>query len=262
MSPRLSRTALGLCLLMLAVSPALAAREGRGGARGGQAAEKAHKTAPEKAAADKLPQNLKDLVAKQIPGSKVLDFEEQTEETRHLFFIDVQNGDKKETLLCSGRAQYLGILDPADDPNDDDDATYLDPATAPDAVRVALSKHLGKTPVASLSFEVDKERFFYIAEYEQAGKTHFATFTLQGDLTEEETDLPVADLPAAVRASVLAAHPHATLDSASTLQIKKATTYAVDITDDQKHLELILAPDGAIHSTDTLDDEPDTRPAK
>ncbi|HVX86627.1 MAG TPA: hypothetical protein VH253_17730 [Phycisphaerae bacterium] len=224
----------------------------RGEARGGKAGAPAESQ-------ETLPANVQALVEKQVPGGTIVSAEEQVDEGRHLYFVKVQTegaGGKMVTVLASGRAQYLGILDASDDDDLNDDATYLEVDTAPAAVRSAISKAVGDAKVNALSFEVDGERFFYIAEFDKEGKTHFDTFTLQGELTEEETDIAVTDLPAAVKAGVSKARPAAKIDSASEVVAKKQKSYAVDVTDGGKKFELMVSEAGAVASSESLDDDP------
>jgi ATP-dependent protease HslVU (ClpYQ) ATPase subunit len=105
--------------------------------------------------------------------------------------------------------------------------------------------------------------FFYVAEYEKEGKTHFATFTLQGELTEEETDIAVADLPAAVKAGVAKAKPGATIDSASEVvekgEAKQVKTYAVEVTQARKTFELVVGEGGKVLSSEAVAEEGVTR---
>lgn len=235
------------------------ARSGRGG---GRAAARGEKAGAQQEAQETLPANVEAMIEKQVPGGTITGAEEQVDSGRHLYFVKVQTAGaagKTETVLASGRAQYLGIVDASDDdPNDD--STYLEVETAPAAVRAAITKALGDAKVNALSFEVDGERFFYIAEFEKDGKTHFDTFTLQGDMTEEETDMAVADLPATVKAAVTKARPNTTIDSASEVVARKQRSYAVDVTDGGKKFELMVSAAGAVTGTDPLDD--DGAPAK
>lgn len=216
-------------------------------------AQKAEAKAEKAAEKNELPGNVREMVMKQLPGGTITGVEEENDDTRHLYYVAVETAGKKVTLLGSGRAQYLGIVDPEDDPNDD--VTYLEVETAPEAVRGAIKKQLGETKVESLSFEVEKERFFYVAEYEKEGKTHFATFTLQGELTEEETDIALADVPAAVKAGVTKAKPGGKLESASEVVAKKAKTYAVEVRDGQRLFELVVSEAGVVQSSEVVEGE-------
>jgi hypothetical protein len=234
-----------MCGVVLVMGGAVSAANEKPAKPGAQAQKAAEK--------NELPANVRAMVEKQLPGGTITGAEEETDDGRNLYYVAVETGGKKVTLLGSGRAQYLGIVDAEDDPNDD--ATYLEVETAPEAVRAAIKKQLGELKVESLGFEVEKERFFYVAEYEKEGKTHFATFTLQGDLTEEETDIALADVPAAVKAGVAKARPGGTIDSASEVVAKKKKSYAVEVRDSGKVWEVVVSEAGVVESSEVVEGE-------
>jgi len=206
--------------------------------------------------ADALPEAVRASVTKHLPDGKIVSFEHHVEDRRHLYFVDVKRatGDAV-TLLASGRGQYLGLVE-EDEDGDDSGDVFIDLDTAPGGVKDAVAKYFGNAEVDSLFMEVEAERFIYCAEQTTGNTTRWASFALQGALVSEETEVPLDQLPAAVKDAVTKAHPVAKMDSASLVKEKEPakTYYVVDIANSKGvKLELTVATEGTIQSSDPID---------
>jgi len=201
-----------------------------------------------------LPDAVRATVTQHLPDGKITGFEHHVEDRRHLFFVDVKraNGDDV-TLLASGRGQYLGLVEE----DEDEDDVFIEQATAPAAVKAAVAKYFGKPEVDCLFMEVDGERFIYCAEQTTGKKTRWASFTLQGGLTEEEEEVAVADLPAAVKDAVAKAHPTGKIESASLVKPREPEKphYSMDVIERGKTWTLTATPEGRIDSNEAADED-------
>jgi hypothetical protein len=192
-------------------------------------------------------------VTQHLPDGRITGFEHQVEDRRHLFFVDVKRADGGEvTLLSSGRGQYLGLVEE----DEEEDDVFIEQATAPPAVKAAVAKYFGKPEVDSLFMEVDGERFIYCAEQTVDKRTRWASFTLQGALTEEEEEVPPTDLPAAVKDAVTKAHPAGKIDSASLVKPREPEKphYAIELIERGRNWTLTVSGDGRIDSTEADED--------
>jgi hypothetical protein len=252
----------GCCFLLLATGwEAGGAYGARKGAKGGGANAAVPATQPA------LPAPVQKTVTDHFPNGTVVGYERENEDLRNLFFVDIKNDGKTVTLLASGRGQYLGVV--SEEPGDDDDNVYLDAANAPPAVQQAIWKYFAPTtksdkpaePVTldCLFMEVEKAQFIFCAEKTTGNITKWISFSLTGELKEEETELPLADLPAPVKEGVMAAHPQATLDSASIVKSEGKTYYTVSIATPTQKLILTVGKDGTVQNTEN-DDSTATKP--
>jgi len=233
------------CLLMVLVSSVSAAPPG----------EKQKGQAPAAADQGPLPGPVQATVNRRFPDAKVLGFEHQVEDQRHLYFVDLEVNKKEITMLASGRGQYLGVVE--EDNADDSGDVFIEFDSAPQPVKNAIEKHFDKEPIDSLFMEVDEEKFFYCAEKTKAGVTRWLSFTPQGILTEDETEVSLKDLPAEVTAGIRKSRPRATLQSASLVKASgppPETHYSVDIVDGKEELTLTVTPGGEVQSAEPSDD--------
>jgi hypothetical protein len=250
------RTRLAVPLTALCILAALGA---------GRKGPKAEKPDPSQANDQPLPAPVQATVDQHLPGSKVTGYEHEADQGRQLFFVDVTtDAGKSVTLLASGRGQYLGQVIENDQ---DDNDVFIDLATAPDPVRKAIAKQFKaddaeKADLDNLFMEVEESRFMFIAEHSKDDITTWATFALNGALVSLETEVPLKDLPAAVKDAISMGRPAAKLTSATTTddKEKKKTFFTVDVTDGPSKLQITLSPDGKIDTTEPAEDEPATKP--
>jgi hypothetical protein len=252
---------IGCCCLLLALGGGAASSHAavRKGAKGNGGAAPATQPA--------LPAAVQKTVEEHYPRGAITGYEKENEDLRNLFFVDIKTDAGPVTLLASGRGQYLGTV--SEHPDDDPDNVYLDPASAPKAVQDAILNYFAPTTPDSkpadavtldcLFMEVEDAKFIFCAEKTTNNITKWISFSLQGDLTEEETEVPLADLPDLIKDAVKQAHPRARLDTASIVKSDGKTCYTVSIKTPAKNLILTLAPDGTLQKTED-DDSPTTKP--
>ncbi len=214
------------------------------------------KAAGEKPAAD-LPEPVKKCVEEHLPQSTVQQFEEQTEQGRHIFFVNVSTSDGKAVgMLASGRGQYLGQL--LDEKDADPDDVEIDLDSAPATLKAGIKKYFGDTEIDDLSMEVEASRFVYIAEQtDDKDVTQWVTFALGGEVLSIEHEIALKDLPAAVKQGIATTRPSAQITSADLVEDKEKNgkEYVVDVTDGTQKLEITSTIDGKIKSTEPAEDD-------
>lgn len=245
------------CILALTLSLSAVAFLGAG--KGGKAPKPAAPAnTPPAQTEESLPANIKTAIEKLMPSATIVSYEHQMEDTRHLYFVDVQNAGTSITLLYSGRAQYLGQV--SDDGEEDDDV-YIDKDTAPQAVKDGISKYFAGAPIDFLFMEVDKEKFIFCAEQTPAGKkTRWANFNLAGTVVSEESEMDLKDVPAVVKTAIAAARPAGKIDSVNMLKQDGVTSYVADVVEGKATFEVTSSADGKITGNEPADDTPATKP--
>jgi hypothetical protein len=218
---------------------------------------------------EQLPDNVKASVALHGPRGSIVGFEHHVDGRRHLYYVDIKltDGTGTAVLLASGRGQYLGMVEEANDDKSDD--LFIEPETAPQAVKEAVAKYFGKTPIDCMFMEVEEDRFIYVVEQSNGDgpddRTRWASFALHGELMEEESEVMLADVPAAVKEAVTKAHPNAKMVSASLVKEKgppaDKTYYSIEISRARGKMELSVTPDGQIFRSERTDEaDSATRP--
>ena len=212
--------------------------------------------------AEQLPDNVKASVALHGPRGTIVGFEHHVDGRRHLYYVDIKltDGSGTAVLLASGRGQYLGMVEDAG--GDDSGDLFIQPETAPPAVKEAVAKYFGKTPIDCMFMEVEEDRFIYVVERSNGDgpndRTRWASFALHGELMEEENEVMLAELPAAVKDAVTKTHAAAKMVSASLVKEKgppEKTYYSIEIARPRGgKLELSVTPDGQIFRSERTDE--------
>ncbi len=135
----------------------------------------------------------------------------------------------------------------ADD--DDDDEVKIAFAQAPAAVQETIKRNITGAPPAQLEQETENGGVVYEAEYKVGGLKTSLSVAANGDLLEVEKEVPIDQLPAAVRAALERAHPGAKLKKAEAIYEKGAavvTLYEVKLTVGGQKLEVKVKPSGEL----------------
>jgi hypothetical protein len=85
----------------------------------------------------------------------------------------------------------------------------------PPAVQSAIAKALGSQKAEKIVIENADGKKIYEVTYHVNGQEHSAEFTPAGEMIEQEADVEVSSLPAAVSGAVLQKYPGARIDEAA-----------------------------------------------
>jgi len=126
--------------------------------------------------------------------------------------------------------------------------------TTPDVVRTALTKAAGSNKIEKVEQETENGKTIYEASFDVNDVDHTVSVDETGKVLEEESEVKVADLPAAVSAAVLKAQPLARVKEASLVTKDGKSYYEVDAKVGKDKHELSIASDGKLIA-DKVEDE-------
>jgi len=127
---------------------------------------------------------------------------------------------------------------------DDEKPIALNQTPAP--VQASIQKLLGDGKLGKIVREDEDGKSQFEVEYIVKNINHSATISPAGDILEEETEVELSALPAAVANAAKAAYPKGTLKEANTVQAGKDSYYEVEVAvDGKKHVVKVKA-DGTV----------------
>ncbi|MDB5324621.1 MAG: putative beta-lactamase-inhibitor-like, PepSY-like [Phycisphaerales bacterium] len=124
----------------------------------------------------------------------------------------------------------------------------LSMAALPAPVQAALKTAAGANTIESIEHENEDGQETYEATFDVNDIEHTVSVKPDGTIIEEETEMKVADLPAAASAAVLKAQPLATVKEASTVKRDGRTYFEIDAKVGEDKHELSVAQDGKLIS--------------
>jgi hypothetical protein len=123
------------------------------------------------------------------------------------------------------------------------DGAYSQPVKIPDAVKTAFATKYPNAENVKWGKENAKE---YEAEFKMNSLSVSANFLIDGSWVESETVMPTADLPAAVKASILKKYPSAKFTMAEKLEMPgDKVLYEVFIKVNHKKKSIEINADGS-----------------
>ena len=126
---------------------------------------------------------------------------------------------------------------------------------APAAVKSAVATAAGGHKIKKLERADEDGKTVYEASFDVDGVEHTVTLDEAGAVIEQEAEVKVADLPAAVSAAVLKAQPLAKVKEAAKVNKGDKSYFEVDAkVGDDKH-EMLIAADGTLVSDKVEADE-------
>jgi hypothetical protein len=127
-------------------------------------------------------------------------------------------------------------------------------ADVPAAVKATIeAQKPGQHPKA-VSSEKDNGKTVYEAEFESNGKTSSLNIGENGAVLESETEIAIADLPAAVTAAIKSEFAGATVELAENVHVE---FYEVEVKTEGKIHEVKILPNGAIIEGDENGEDED-----
>ena len=120
---------------------------------------------------------------------------------------------------------------------------------APAAVKATVEREFRGTPPASLDRETRADKVVFEAERVVDGSKETLVVDGAGKVVETEREIPIAELPPAVRAAVDRRFAGATLRKAEAVHLPRAAAvsfYEVELHAGGKTREMKISPDGKI----------------
>lgn len=127
----------------------------------------------------------------------------------------------------------------------------------PDPVRAAVAKAAGNNKVEKIETENEDGKMVYEGSFEVNDVDHTVNVDETGKVLEEEAEVKVADLPAAVSAAVLKAQPLARVKEASLVKKDGQSYYELDAKVGEENHEISIASDGKLIADKVEKDEHD-----
>jgi uncharacterized membrane protein YkoI len=140
---------------------------------------------------------------------------------------------------------------------DDEDAI----AKAPAAVQATVKKVLGDKKCEGFDKEEANGKTAYEVNYKVDGVDHATLIAENGDILEEETDVDLKTVPAAVTAAAAKAHADGKVTEAAIVTAGGKQVYELDVTVGKDTHEMRINADGSIVSDTVAQPEGDEKDA-
>ena len=132
---------------------------------------------------------------------------------------------------------------------DKDDAAL---AKAPAAVQASAKKALGDKKLAEFGKESVGGKIVYEVGFKVGSVDHAYIISEAGELVQEEADVEVAKLPAAVTAAVKKAQPDGKIDEAATVTAGDKHFYEIDVKVGKDTHGIKVSEDGKVLADDII----------
>jgi hypothetical protein len=135
-------------------------------------------------------------------------------------------------------------------------------AKAPAKVQEATKKALGEKKLEEFGKESVGGKIVYEIGFKVGGVDHAYIISEAGELIQEEADVDVAKLPAAVTAAVKKAQPEGKIDEAATATAGDKHFYEIDVKVGKETHAIKVSEDGKVLADDVVKNLPADEKAK
>jgi len=219
---------------------------------------------------DDLPPAVQKTIKSHLQGGVIQEIELATEKERKVYEVEILKDGQEIEFLVSSDGKYLGRAreemeedaenEAGAEEDEDEKEEYEDAANeekialsdAPEKVREAVKKIIGKNPLKQMERETEDGVVIYEAEYVAEGVVHSVGLSENGDVLEIEIQMAPDKLPPAVARALEAKYGKIEIGVAESIQM---FSYEVKFPDGAEKREVKLDAAGRILEQETGGEE-------